>query len=102
MNRLFLLILLFCACREKNEKTSVSSSAPIFGQQIYIERCTSCHGSDGKLGFGGAKDLSVSSLDSLGVIRQVTEGKGAMTPFKNLLSPDEIRAVSIFSFSLRK
>lgn len=55
--------------------------------------CTLCHGNDGKLNLSGAKDLSLSTLTRDEMIRQVSEGKGAMMAYKNVLTRREIEAV---------
>lgn len=104
MSKFFLpficLIILSCTI-EKNEvvphETSTKSGATIFS-----ERCTSCHGMDGKLGFGGAKDLTTSKKSLAEIIHQVTEGKGAMAPYKNILSLEEIHAVAEYAKSMQK
>jgi mono/diheme cytochrome c family protein len=54
------------------------------------------------MGFGGAKDLTASTLSIDQIVNQVTNGKGAMAPYKNLLTPEEIVAVSEYAVSMRK
>ena len=95
----FCLLLTIIAC--KLEKKEDAPSKPD-GKAIYMDRCTSCHGMDGKMGFGGAKDITqtMKSLDE--IIHQVTNGKGAMAPYKNILTPEEIYAVSEYALSLNK
>lgn len=93
------LLLTIIACKlEKKENTPSKTD----GKAIYMDRCTSCHGMDGKMGFGGAKDITqtMKSLDE--IIHQVTNGKGAMAPYKNILTPEEIYAVSEYALSLSK
>jgi len=96
---LIALGLWICACNI--EKKEITESKPD-GKTVYMDRCTSCHGTNGKLGFGGAKDISTSSLSVDQIIHQVTNGKGAMAPYKNILSAEEIFAVSEYAYSLRK
>ena len=85
----------------KLEKKDVATEKPD-GKSIYADRCTSCHGLNGKLGFGGAKDITASKKTMEEIVHQVTNGKGAMAAYKNILSPEEIRAVSEYAFSMRK
>lgn len=105
MNKFYFGCVLFfltsCSVERKNDSESSSSPALKSGKEIYSERCTSCHGQDGKLGFGGAKDLTLSKKSKDEVIHQVSQGKGAMAPFKNILSEEEILAVSEYAISLR-
>lgn len=63
------------------------------GEQLYRMQCVLCHGADGKLGFNGAKDLTASALSRAEMIARVSEGKGVMQPYKNMLAPKEIEAV---------
>ncbi len=72
------------------------------GQQIYNIVCIACHGMDGKLGVGGAKDLSVSTLTHAEKVNIITNGKGLMTPYKGQLSEQEIEAVTGYVDSLKK
>jgi mono/diheme cytochrome c family protein len=105
MNNLITIFCLFfivsCTIEKKDEnphETTVIKS----GSTIFSERCTSCHGMDGKLGFGGAKDLTKSIKSLAEIESQVTNGKGAMAPYKNILSLEEIAAVSEHALRLQK
>ena len=72
------------------------------GAALYKKYCTLCHGADGKKGFNGAKDLTASILLVEERVILIREGKGLMTPYKGLLSEEEIRAVAEFSLTLTK
>jgi len=100
-NAVFLTATLFLILSCKLERKEEASLKPD-GKTIYVERCTSCHGIDGKMGFGGAKDITASILSIDRIVNQVTNGKGAMAPYKNLLTPEEIVAVSEYAVSMRK
>jgi cytochrome c6 len=105
MNKLYTLfiILFFLSCTiEKKDDVPHEAEVVKSGLTIFSERCTSCHGMDGKLGFGGAKDLTASKKSLAEIIHQVTEGKGAMAPYKNILTLDEIHAVAEYAKSLQK
>ncbi len=71
------------------------------GQLIYKQYCVICHGADGKLGVSGAKDLSISTLSKEERIAQVTNGKGLMTPYKEILSAQQIELVVEYLEELR-
>ncbi len=95
----FSLVIFIYACANKPNQEPVHQAE--LGPKIYKQYCVVCHGPDGKLGLNGAKDLTISKYTEAERIVQVTEGKGAMTPFKNVLSPEEIKAVVAFTFTLK-
>lgn len=100
---LFVCLSLMTSCSiEKKDDVPHETSELKSGATIFSERCTSCHGMDGKLGFGGAKDLTASKKSLAEIIHQVTEGKGAMAPYKNILSLEEIHAVAEYAKTLQK
>lgn len=72
------------------------------GQLIYKQYCIICHGADGKLAVSGAKDLSISTISLEERINQVTNGKGLMTPYKDILSEEQIFAVATYLEELRQ
>lgn len=93
------LAILIYACAKKPNHEPVKQAE--LGPKIYKQYCLVCHGPDGKLGLNGAKDLTVSKYSEAERIVQVTEGKGAMTPFKNVLTPEEIKAVVAYTLTLK-
>jgi len=72
------------------------------GKKIFNTYCILCHGADGKLGLNGSKDLTISTITTEERITQVTNGKGLMTPFKEILNEAEIKAVVGYVESLKK
>ncbi len=64
------------------------------GQLVFKQYCVVCHGADGKLAVSGATDLSASTLSMTDRIEQITNGKGLMTPYKDILSKEQIEAVA--------
>ncbi len=72
------------------------------GQAIFNAACVACHGIDGKLGVGDAKDLTVSTLSHSEKIDIITNGKGLMTPFKGQLTEQDIEAVATYVDSMKK
>jgi mono/diheme cytochrome c family protein len=65
--------------------------------------CKSCHGADGKAMIGGAKDLSVTTLDKEGIKSAIKNGQngGKMPPYGSL-QPAEYDALAEFVLSLKK
>ncbi len=67
------------------------------GAQIFSDDCSVCHGADGAGGNGGPDLTTIPSARDLGAVeRQVANGGGGMPAFRDTLSPEEIRAVSVF------
>jgi cytochrome c553 len=71
------------------------------GKAIFTQVCSACHGQDGKLGLGGAKNLTQSVLKHEEVVQMVTKGKGLMQPYEGVLSEQEIDAVALYTEGLR-
>ncbi len=71
------------------------------GEQLFNANCALCHGRKGDLGMGGAKDLTVSTLTREEMIARVTNGKGAMMPYRNVLTPKQIEQVVDHARTLR-
>jgi len=107
-----LMIVAAYGLAEVNKKrslqgTSVTSSdapegAAVSGHDIFMDRCTSCHGEDGKLGLSGAKDLSVSTLDLESRIEIIRNGKAPMAGYAGVLTEEQIKAVAEYTETLKK
>lgn len=87
------------ASSEKEETAGTSNRR---GQLIYKQYCVICHGADGKLAVSGAKDLSISTIPMEERINQITNGKGLMTPYKDILSEEQINAVALYLDELKQ
>lgn len=106
----FFIASLFAACGSAEEKINRSAAAataqpgaPVVGpdgQAIFRQYCVVCHGADGKLALNGAKDLTVSVLTLEERVNIVANGKKLMTPFNEILSPEEIKAVAEYTQTL--
>jgi cytochrome c6 len=95
--------LLLIACGGSDPaRAGIADEGGPKGQQVYRMYCELCHGADGKLGFNGAKDLTVSTTSRAEMIMQVTQGKGKMMPYKDVLTAKEIEAVVDYSRTLGK
>ncbi len=90
------VVIVACA-----QKSSDSTSAEPDGQAIYKKYCILCHGADGKLGLNGAKDITQTILTEAEVIELVKNGKNTMTPFKGILTDEEIKAVVAYTRTLK-
>lgn len=88
--------------KQKSKALENLSATTLNGQELFKAGCTSCHGEDGKLGLMGAPDLSASAMDISAKMEIIKNGKGAMTPFSEILTEVQIKAVAEYSESLKK
>jgi mono/diheme cytochrome c family protein len=99
---ILLASIIFCtyfSCSNKESKPQESFEAPKErpnGERLYTLNCSACHGENGKAMLAGAKDLSISALELKDRIAIITNGRGAMQPYKNILTTQEIEAVSVY------
>ena len=82
--------------------TASSQAAEIDGEKIYKQNCVTCHGLYGDMGASGAFNLTTTELTLEERVEVITNGRNAMTPFGNLLSPEKIKAVAEYTFELQK
>lgn len=101
------LSVLISACGSNETVESVKetgdSEKDNYGELLFVKYCASCHGTDGKLGLSGAKDLTLSKLKDDELIDVITNGRNGMPPMKGLLgSEEDILAVSEYVKEFRK
>ncbi len=84
------------------ESTSVAAADAPDGKKIYKQYCIACHGLYGDMGASGAFNLTTSTLSVEEKVTVITNGRNAMTPFKDLLSEAEIKAVAEYTQELKK
>ena len=76
------------AALKKTDTTAITNSVEA-GKKIYTEKCASCHGSDGKAGLSGAKDLSATQLNAEEQKSIIRNGKSKMFAFPTEAMSDE-------------
>ena len=99
---LITLIAVCLACGGGNDAGGSNSADLATGKTVYKTYCVACHGIDGKLNLNGAKDFTQSTLEIAERKTIITNGKGLMTPFKEVLSEEEINAVAAYTMELTK
>ncbi|MCS6934039.1 MAG: cytochrome c [Chitinophagales bacterium] len=82
--------------------TSRATSSIETGKLVYIEKCAACHGTDGKQGLGGAKDLSASILTEEQTREIILQGKNTMPGFKNVLTEQQVQGLLEYLRTLRQ
>jgi mono/diheme cytochrome c family protein len=79
------------------------ASEKISGKTLFEQNCAACHGTDGKLGASGAKDLTTSQMTDEEISGIIRLGKNGMPPMESLLGSEEnLNAVRDYVKSLRK
>lgn len=91
-----MLALMACAGGGTGEGSMTATS----GKGIFMAECATCHGRDGTLGMGGAKNLARTTLSEQEMIAVVTQGRGAMAGYGDMLTPEQIRDVVAYVRSL--
>lgn len=97
---LVIVILLMSCGSSSNQESTVAKK--VSGYQVYKNNCRLCHGVDGRMGLNGAKLIPDSELSLDERIEHIKNGKGAMQPYKGILSEAEIKAVAEYTMTLGK
>lgn len=92
--------ILFYQCN--GDTAEGDASTPSKGEVVYNAYCSACHGSDGKLQLNEASDLTTSTLSKEEIVHVVTNGREMMTPYKAILSEEEIVAVADFAKNFQR
>ena len=70
-----------CTDSELNTGKGKESTETFSVENTFSQNCASCHGMDGKLGSGGAFDLSKSQLPWEETKQMILKGTSLMPPF---------------------
>lgn len=92
----FLIVVSFSLAYKAKDAKAGAKIVTISGKAIFDEKCTLCHGGDGKLGMSGAKDLSVTPLNHKDIVTIITDGKNTMASYKATLTQEQIEAVASY------
>ncbi len=73
---------------------------PVTGEQVYQQVCQACHMADGKGGKGAGQIPALAKNPNLEEpsypVSMIVQGRGAMPPLADLLSPAQIAAVATY------
>jgi mono/diheme cytochrome c family protein len=76
---------------------STTTAAPVTGEQVYQQVCQACHMADAMGGVGAGHIPALAKNKKLSEpgypIGMITQGRGAMPPLGDMLSPAQIAAV---------
>ena len=92
----FLIIVSFSLAYKAKEMKAGAGPIAKTGKEIFEDKCSLCHGNDGKLGMSGAKNLAITTLNHQSIVDIITNGKNAMAAYKATLSAEQIEAVSSY------
>ncbi|MGB3548604.1 MAG: cytochrome c [Saprospiraceae bacterium] len=84
------------------ENTTIAAADAPDGKKIWKQYCVTCHGLYGDMGTNGAYNLQTSELALAERKQVIVNGRGAMTPFGEILDEAEIAAVAKFTQTLKK
>ncbi len=87
---------------DKSASEPAAAAPAVDGEKIYKTYCVTCHGLYGDMGASGAFNLQTSVLPVEERINVITNGRKVMTPFKELLSEEKIKAVAEYTLTLKK
>ncbi|MEZ5059534.1 MAG: c-type cytochrome [Saprospiraceae bacterium] len=106
MSLLLVAVTIACGSSEAEKGKTVSAKAeaptPPDGAKLFKTYCVQCHGLYGDMQINGAKDLTKSELSLEERITMVENGKNLMTPFKGMLTKEQIEAVAKYTMELKK
>lgn len=83
-------------------ETEQAASSIETGKLVFVEKCQVCHGSDGKLGGSGAKDLTATQLTDQQMTELINNGKNSMPSFKEVLSDEQVNGVIEYVRALKQ
>lgn len=92
----FLIVVSFGLAHKAKDAKAGEKTVALSGKEIFEQKCTLCHGADGKLGQAGAKDLSATQLPHAGIVEIITNGKNTMAAYKEALTAEQIEAVASY------
>ena len=77
-----------------------TTAKPVTGEQVYVQVCQGCHMADAKGGKGAGQIPALAKNANLEdpsyPISMIVQGRGAMPPLTDLLSPAQIAAVTTY------
>ncbi len=75
------LVLVSCS-----ESANSGEQVGFSGSDLYIQRCASCHGTDGGLMSSSSPDLRESTLNAEQILEKINAGGNGMPAFKTIIA----------------
>lgn len=92
----FFLILGLVSCSGSSDSVVKSSFS---GEDLFVQRCASCHGIDGGLMSSSSPDLRKSTLDAKQILEKINSGGNGMPAFRTIIA-DSAEKDSIVNYVL--
>lgn len=86
----------------KGGGNEVSEAALADGKETFGKFCVACHGATGNMALNGAKKFGESTLTLDERVAVITNGRNLMTPYKGILTEDQIKNVAAYTMELTK
>lgn len=96
------VVICLCLCCKAPNTEDPEEATPDPRKKTYLKYCMSCHGASGTMGFSGSANLTLSSMSRDSVIEMIKEGKNAMLPLEDVMTPEEIKEVADYVMTIRK
>ena len=96
---------LVIGCDAPEARPNEASTAPIsavLAEKAYLQKCSLCHGRDGKLGVAKATDLSSSAMSIEERVAIIRYGKGLMPPQNDVLDDATILGLAQYLSDFRE
>jgi len=81
--RALVLVLVLSSCGGNTNKSMPETK--LTGEDLFIQRCASCHGIDGGLQASAASDLRKTVLSRLEIMGMIDNGGNGMPAFKTII-----------------
>lgn len=100
---IFSIVLTSCSSEESETALGEVVTEELTPQLRFERNCAACHGCNGKLGVGGAFDLTESTLDASEIENVIRNGRLGMPPQGQAFESDqELKDLTDYVISLRE
>ena len=97
----FFSLVVLTSCGGKTEKSK--PEAQFSGEDLFLQRCATCHGLDGGLQASSSPDLRISSMTGEQILETIDQGGNGMPAFKTIIeSSKEKKKIVDHVLTLRK
>lgn len=100
----FIMLLSFFFIQQEGYTQTINNDPEYLeqGKELYRSYCATCHGKRGGLGLLGATNLKKSTMETEVTKQLIISGNGKMTPFKDILTKEQVNMIARYVIELRK
>lgn len=88
--------------KRESARGELAGREALDGGELFTAACSQCHGVDGRAGIAGASDLSVTVLNESGLLQVISDGKGSMPGYDDILDENQRAAVAAYVRTLKR